>query len=138
MRFEPFNRDLKMSLWFLEILVILSGFVLVALGNRLVKLVVRAFYDLTIPAKRDDQAITAKSDNKGIAVVALDALTRHDRNYIQFLFHFIKRKFMRGRGLSSFYFLLCFQTTMVLRRRFGQGFETASEITSLDSAFSSK
>ncbi|KAJ4705786.1 general transcription factor IIE subunit 1 [Melia azedarach] len=76
MRFEPFNRDLKMSLWFLEILVILSGFVLVALGNRLVKLVVRAFYDLTIPAKRDDQAITAKSDNKGIAVVALDALTR--------------------------------------------------------------
>lgn len=43
--------------------------------NRLVKLAARAFYD-DIPAKGENQPKTGRSDNRGIAVVVLDALTR--------------------------------------------------------------
>jgi transcription initiation factor TFIIE subunit alpha len=43
--------------------------------NRLVKLVARAFYD-DITTKGDNQPKTGRSDNRGIAVVILDALTR--------------------------------------------------------------
>ncbi|XP_077215060.1 uncharacterized protein LOC143849767 isoform X2 [Tasmannia lanceolata] len=44
--------------------------------NKLVKLVGRAFYD-DITAKGDNQPKTGRSDNRGIAVVVLDALTKH-------------------------------------------------------------
>ncbi|CAK9145982.1 unnamed protein product [Ilex paraguariensis] len=43
--------------------------------NRLVKLAARAFYD-DITTKGDNQPKTGRSDNRGIAVVVLDALTR--------------------------------------------------------------
>ncbi|KAJ4713333.1 transcription initiation factor IIE subunit alpha-like [Melia azedarach] len=43
--------------------------------NRLVKLTARAFYD-DITTKGDNQPKTGRSDNRGIAVVVLDALTR--------------------------------------------------------------
>ncbi|PIA63502.1 hypothetical protein AQUCO_00201090v1 [Aquilegia coerulea] len=43
--------------------------------NRLVKLVARAFYD-DITMKGDTQPKTGRSDNRGMAVVILDALTR--------------------------------------------------------------
>ncbi|GAB4825217.1 hypothetical protein Ancab_008092 [Ancistrocladus abbreviatus] len=43
--------------------------------NRLVKLAARAFYD-DITTKGDNQPKTMRSDNRGIAVVILDALTR--------------------------------------------------------------
>jgi transcription initiation factor TFIIE subunit alpha len=41
----------------------------------LVKLAARAFYD-DITTKGDNQPKTGRSDNRGIAVVVLDALTR--------------------------------------------------------------
>lgn len=44
--------------------------------NRLVKLAARAFYD-DITSKGDNQPKNARSDNRGIAVVVLDALTRY-------------------------------------------------------------
>jgi transcription initiation factor TFIIE subunit alpha len=40
-----------------------------------VKLAARAFY-ADIPTKGDNQPKTGRSDNRGIAVVVLDALTR--------------------------------------------------------------
>lgn len=43
--------------------------------NKLVKLAARAFYD-DITAKGDNQPKSGRSDNRGIAVVVLDALTR--------------------------------------------------------------
>ncbi|OIW18548.1 hypothetical protein TanjilG_13300 [Lupinus angustifolius] len=43
--------------------------------NKLVKLAARAFYD-DLPAKSENQPKTGRSDNRGIAVVILDALTR--------------------------------------------------------------
>ncbi|KAK4752545.1 hypothetical protein SAY87_021343 [Trapa incisa] len=43
--------------------------------NRLVKLAARAFYD-DITTKGDNQPKTGRSDNRGISVVVLDALTR--------------------------------------------------------------
>ncbi|KAG2676376.1 hypothetical protein I3760_12G050400 [Carya illinoinensis] len=43
--------------------------------NRLVKLAARAFYD-DITMKRDNKPKEGRSDNRGIAVVVLDALTR--------------------------------------------------------------
>ncbi|XP_009337439.1 general transcription factor IIE subunit 1 [Pyrus x bretschneideri] len=43
--------------------------------NKLVKLTARAFYD-DIPAKGENQPKTGRSDNRGIAVVVLDALSR--------------------------------------------------------------
>ncbi|KAL6338594.1 hypothetical protein AAG906_021309 [Vitis piasezkii] len=43
--------------------------------NRLVKLATRAFYD-DITTKGDNQPKTGRSDNRGIVVVMLDALTR--------------------------------------------------------------
>ncbi|KAF8407866.1 hypothetical protein HHK36_007003 [Tetracentron sinense] len=43
--------------------------------NRLVKLAARAFYD-DITTKGDNQPKTGRSDNRGMAVVVLDALTR--------------------------------------------------------------
>ncbi|XP_052199067.1 transcription initiation factor IIE subunit alpha-like [Diospyros lotus] len=43
--------------------------------NRLVKLTARAFYD-DITTKGENQPKTGRSDNRGIAVVVLDALTR--------------------------------------------------------------
>ncbi|KZV22144.1 general transcription factor IIE subunit 1-like [Dorcoceras hygrometricum] len=43
--------------------------------NRLVKLAARAFYD-DITTKGENQPKTGRSDNRGIAVVILDALTR--------------------------------------------------------------
>lgn len=42
---------------------------------RLVKLAARAFYD-DLTSKGDNQPKTGRSDNRGIAVVVLDALTR--------------------------------------------------------------
>lgn len=42
--------------------------------DRLVKLAARAFYDDI--TKGDNQPKTGRSDNRGIAVVVLDALTR--------------------------------------------------------------
>ncbi|CAM6106125.1 unnamed protein product [Calypogeia fissa] len=44
--------------------------------RRLVKLVARAFYDEEIPPKGANRSKSDKSDNRGIAVVVLDALTR--------------------------------------------------------------
>lgn len=44
--------------------------------GRLVKLAARAFYD-DITTKGDNQPKTGRSDNRGIAVVVLDALTRY-------------------------------------------------------------
>lgn len=44
--------------------------------RRLVKLVARAFYDDDVNAKGANKQKTEKSDNRGIAVVVLDALTR--------------------------------------------------------------
>ncbi|KAJ7518182.1 hypothetical protein O6H91_21G058600 [Diphasiastrum complanatum] len=44
--------------------------------RRLVKLVARAFYDEEIPAKGPNRSKSDKSDNRGIAIVILDALTR--------------------------------------------------------------
>jgi transcription initiation factor TFIIE subunit alpha len=41
-----------------------------------VKLVARAFYDEEIPPKGANRSKSDKSDNRGIAVVVLDALTR--------------------------------------------------------------
>lgn len=49
---------------------------------RLVKLAARAFYD-DITTKGDNQPKTARGDNRGMAVVVLDALTRS----VIFLFH---------------------------------------------------
>ncbi|KAK7265026.1 hypothetical protein RJT34_32642 [Clitoria ternatea] len=43
--------------------------------NKLVKLAARAFYD-DLTSKGDNQPKTGRSDNRGIAVVVLDALTR--------------------------------------------------------------
>ncbi|KAK9105591.1 hypothetical protein Scep_022435 [Stephania cephalantha] len=43
--------------------------------NRLVKLAARAFYD-DVTTKGDNQPKTGRSDNRGMAVVVLDALTR--------------------------------------------------------------
>ncbi|KAL0301857.1 UNVERIFIED_CONTAM: hypothetical protein Sradi_6462500, partial [Sesamum radiatum] len=43
--------------------------------NRLVKLAARAFYD-DITTKGENQPKAGRSDNRGIAVVILDALTR--------------------------------------------------------------
>lgn len=43
--------------------------------DRLVKLAARAFYD-DITTKGDNQPKSGRSDNRGIAVVILDALTR--------------------------------------------------------------
>lgn len=43
--------------------------------HRLVKLSARAFYD-DLTSKGDNQPKTGRSDNRGIAVVVLDALTR--------------------------------------------------------------
>lgn len=43
--------------------------------RRLVKLAARAFYD-DLTSKGDNQPKTGRSDNRGIAVVVLDALTR--------------------------------------------------------------
>ncbi|KAL6182939.1 hypothetical protein ACLB2K_044351 [Fragaria x ananassa] len=43
--------------------------------NRLVKLTARAFYD-DLPTKGDNQPKTGRSDNRGLAVVVLDALSR--------------------------------------------------------------
>lgn len=58
--------------------------------RRLVKLVARAFYDEEIPAKGPNRSKSDKSDNKGIAVVVLDALTRlcTELHYTQLLFKF--------------------------------------------------
>ncbi|KAL3680532.1 hypothetical protein R1sor_023488 [Riccia sorocarpa] len=44
--------------------------------RKLVKLVARAFYDEEIPPKGANRSKSDKSDNRGIAVVILDALTR--------------------------------------------------------------
>ena len=49
---------------------------------RLVKLVARAFYDDDVNAKGTNKPKPEKSDNRGIAVVVLDALTR----FLLFLF----------------------------------------------------
>nr|CAB3499756.1 unnamed protein product [Digitaria exilis] len=43
--------------------------------NRLVRLAARAFYDGN-PLKGDNQTKTSRGDNRGMAVVVLDALTR--------------------------------------------------------------
>lgn len=45
--------------------------------RRLVKLAARAFYD-DLTSKGDNQQKTGRSDNRGIAVVVLDALTRFE------------------------------------------------------------
>lgn len=45
--------------------------------RRLVKLAARAFYD-DLTSKGDNQPKTGRSDNRGIAVVVLDALTRFE------------------------------------------------------------
>lgn len=44
---------------------------------RLVKLAARAFYD-DLTSKGENQPKSGRSDNRGIAVVILDALTRFD------------------------------------------------------------
>lgn len=43
---------------------------------RLVKLTARAFYD-DFTTKGDNQSKSGRADNRGIAVVVLDALTRY-------------------------------------------------------------
>ena len=45
-------------------------------NGRLVKLTARAFYD-DISMKGDNQPKTSRGDNRGMAVVVLDALTRY-------------------------------------------------------------
>lgn len=44
--------------------------------DRLVKLTARAFYD-DFTTKGDNQSKSGRADNRGIAVVVLDALTRY-------------------------------------------------------------
>ena len=48
--------------------------------HRLVKLAARAFYD-DLTSKGDNQPKTGRSDNRGIAVVVLDALTRFEFSF---------------------------------------------------------
>ena len=50
--------------------------------DRLVKLAARAFYD-DITTKGDNQPKSGRSDNRGIAVVILDALKRLSEEKIQ-------------------------------------------------------
>lgn len=63
---------------FLFVFFLLSFFCCITgfpgIGSRLVKLAARAFYDDM--TKGDNQPKTGRSDNRGIAVVVLDALTR--------------------------------------------------------------
>lgn len=49
------------------------------------KLAARAFYD-DITTKGDNQPKTGRSDNRGIAVVVLDALTRLELYLLTFIF----------------------------------------------------
>lgn len=53
----------------------LSVVVVFRIGRRLVKLAARAFYD-DITTKGENQPKNGRSDNRGIAVVILDALSR--------------------------------------------------------------
>lgn len=46
------------------------------LSGRLVRLAARAFYD-DVSMKGDNQPKTSRGDNRGMAVVVLDALTRY-------------------------------------------------------------
>ena len=64
----------KLSLYYFENLCC-AFLVNWILKHRLVKLAARAFYD-DITTKGDNQPKTGRSDNRGIAVVVLDALTR--------------------------------------------------------------
>ena len=60
------------------------------------KLAARAFYD-DITTKGDNQPKTGRSDNRGIAVVVLDALTRYCT--LAFLFTWQSSVFLQGRIL---------------------------------------
>ncbi|THU61514.1 hypothetical protein C4D60_Mb07t24090 [Musa balbisiana] len=46
--------------------------------NRLVKLAARAFYD-DVTIKGENQPKTGRGDNRGMAVIVLDALSRNDK-----------------------------------------------------------
>lgn len=56
---------------------------------RLVKLAARAFYD-DLTSKGDNQPKTGRSDNRGIAVVVLDALTRFNLFFLLRIYHLFK------------------------------------------------
>jgi hypothetical protein len=101
-----------------------------------VKLAARAFYD-DITTKGDNQPKTGRSDNRGIAVVVLDALTRFaasfkivESTFFLFLFVFGSTRI----EAVDFLFLLNLQTAMGKRRRFGEGLEVALEAASSNSA----
>ncbi|KAF3324159.1 general transcription factor IIE subunit 1 [Carex littledalei] len=70
--------------------------------NRLVKLAARAFYD-DITMKGDNQPKTGRGDNRGIAVVVLDALTR--------------RQWVREEDLAKALKLHSKQLRRILRKR---------------------
>ncbi|KAK6934482.1 TFIIEalpha/SarR/Rpc3 HTH domain, partial [Dillenia turbinata] len=76
---NPFKRSLSSILSSQFVFIIDSQFFIVFLVNsvliRLVKLAARAFYD-DISTKGDNQPKTGRSDNRGLVVVVLDALTR--------------------------------------------------------------
>nr|CAN77770.1 hypothetical protein VITISV_044337 [Vitis vinifera] len=67
--------------------------------NRLVKLAARAFYD-DITTKGDNQPKTGRSDNRGIAVVVLDALTRL-WFVMTFVFFYPRRQWVREEDLAK-------------------------------------
>lgn len=81
---------------------------------RLVKLAARAFYD-DLTSKGDNQPKTGRSDNRGIAVVVLDALTRFGLCYCFCAYLLLKLFFLSpllkamqqraGYDFSFFFFL---------------------------------
>lgn len=82
---------------------------------RLVKLAARAFYD-DLTSKGDNQPKTGRSDNRGIAVVVLDALTRFGLCYcfcvyllLELFFLSPLLKAMQQRAGYDFYFYFYFK-----------------------------
>lgn len=67
---------LLMCCCFVHVCSLASGWCSRTFSTRLVRLVARAFYDEEIPSKGPNRTKSDKSDNRGIAVVILDALTR--------------------------------------------------------------
>ncbi|KAL2462972.1 Transcription factor TFIIE [Forsythia ovata] len=51
--------------------------------NRLVKFVARAFYDGDVTTKGDNQQKTGRGDDRGIAMVVLDAVTGHQCQWVR-------------------------------------------------------
>jgi transcription initiation factor TFIIE subunit alpha len=70
--------------------------------HRLVKLAARAFYD-DLTSKGDNQPKTGRSDNRGIAVVVLDALTRFNLSDAN---SFINQQIMHKFKFKSYHMIV--------------------------------